>query len=50
MKQLTPETKKTVLDLLLKTSIKRIIDAKKNKEIGNPCYDCLQPYLGSNIT
>jgi hypothetical protein len=34
MKRLTSKTKKAVIDLLLKTSIKRILDEKNNIKTG----------------
>lgn len=50
MKRITLKTEKKVLDLLLNTSLKRVIDKNKIKNEKNPCYICLKIHLGSNIT
>ncbi|MEH7093980.1 hypothetical protein [Neobacillus vireti] len=44
-------TKKKLLQLFLKTSVKRIvIENKLKKESDNPCYACIEGYLKSKIT
>jgi hypothetical protein len=47
MHRFTTETKKKVLDLYLKSAVKRIILEEKFKETNNPCYTCIKAYLES---
>jgi tRNA(Arg) A34 adenosine deaminase TadA len=50
MKNISSKTKNNVLNLLLNTSVKRILNEKKISKTENPCYMCLKAHLGSNIT
>jgi uncharacterized phosphosugar-binding protein len=41
MKRLDSKTKETILNLFIKTSVKRMVE----KDYSNPCYICLKKVL-----
>jgi hypothetical protein len=45
-------TKKTLLQLFLKTAVKRIVleNKIKKEETNNPCYACIKGYINSKIS
>jgi PP-loop superfamily ATP-utilizing enzyme len=51
MRNISVETKKTVLNLILHSTMKREVlkqKINKNENVSNPCYACIKAFLNSS--